>query len=144
MKIASIATATALAACLYISALPGHAGAQEPATLAQDIIAQQIEAFLNDDAKSAYSFASPTIRQKFPDEASFFEMVKRGYAPVYRPGNYGFGRSKVSGDVILQEVLISGSGGKHWTAIYQLLRQPDGSYKINGVHMAPSKGGSDI
>ena len=144
MKIASLATATAIAACLCIMALSDRAGAQEPATLAQDIIAQQIEAFLNDDAKSAYSFASPTIRQKFPDEASFFEMVKRGYAPVYRPGNYGFGRSKVSGDVILQEVLISASGGKHWTAIYQLVRQSEGSYKINGVHMSPSKAGSDI
>ncbi|SOC38689.1 uncharacterized protein DUF4864 [Rhizobium subbaraonis] len=142
MKIASIASA--IAVCLSILALPGRTAAQEPAAVAQEIITRQIEAFLNDDATSAYSFASPSIREKFPDEASFFEMVKRGYAPVYRPGNFGFGRSKVSGDVILQEVLISGSGGKHWTAIYQLMRQPDGSYKINGVHMTPSKGGSDI
>ncbi len=35
-------------------------------------------------------------------------MVKRGYGPVYRPDNFSFGRSKVDGDSIVQEVLIKG------------------------------------
>src|SRR6218665_2964797 len=111
------------------------ARAEEPVDTAQGIIQSQITAFLNDDAKMAYSFASPTIRGKFPNEAAFFDMVKKGYAPVYRPGNFAFGRSKVEGDMVVQEVLISGTDGKDWTALYQLLKQPDGSYKINGVHM---------
>lgn len=118
--------------------------ADEPVDTVQNVIERQIDAFLHDDAKAAYSFASPTIREKFPDEAAFFEMVKRGYPPVYRPGNYAFGRSKVSGDTVLQEVLITGSDGKDWTAIYQVIRQPDGSYKINGVYMQPLAAGSDL
>jgi len=32
-------------------------------------------------------------------------------------------------------VLISGPDGKDWTALYFLVKQPDGSYKINGVQM---------
>lgn len=118
--------------------------AGEPVDSAQTVIERQIEAFLHDDAKAAYSFASPTIREKFPDETSFFDMVKRGYGPVYRPGNFAFGRSKVSDGTVLQEVLITGSDGKDWTVIYQVIRQPDGSYKINGVYMQPSGPGSDI
>ena len=134
----------ALAICMLSLPPAGPAIADDPVEAAQSVIASQIEAFLHDDAAEAYAFASPTIRQKFPDEASFFDMVKRGYAPVYRPGNFAFGRSKVTGSTVLQEVLISGSDGKDWTAIYQVVRQPDGSYKINGVHMMRSAAGSDI
>jgi hypothetical protein len=40
--------------------------------------------------------------------------------------------------MIYQEVLISGRDGKDWTAIYQVARQPDGSFKINGVQIVPN------
>ena len=64
-------------------------------------------------------------------------MVKRGYQPVYRPGNYAFGRSKSAADGggIIQEVIIQAPDGEDWTALYSLERQPDGSWKINGVQM---------
>ena len=129
-----------LCICLPLSA----AMAEEPVDTAQDIIQRQIAAFLKDDARTAYSFASPTIREKFPTEGAFFDMVKKGYAPVYRAGNFAFGRSKVEGDMVLQEVLISGPDGKDWTALYQLLKQPDGSYRINGVHMVRAAPGPEI
>jgi len=118
--------------------------AAEPVDTAQSIIQSQIEAFLNDDAETAYSFASPQIKGKFPDKTIFFDMVKRGYAPVYRPGNFAFGRSKVEGDTVVQEVLISGPDGKDWTALYFLVKQPDGTYKINGVQMLQQAPGPEI
>jgi hypothetical protein len=118
--------------------------AAEPVDTAQSIIQNQIEAFLNDDAETAYSFASPQIRQKFPDKSIFFEMVKRGYTPTYRPGNFAFGRSKIEGDTVVQEVLISGPDGKDWTALYFLVKQPDGTYKINGVQMLQQAPGPEI
>jgi hypothetical protein len=43
--------------------------AAEPVDTAQSIIQDQIEAFLNDDAATAYSFASPQIKAKFPEYA---------------------------------------------------------------------------
>ncbi|SES47338.1 DUF4864 domain-containing protein [Rhizobium sp. NFR03] len=118
--------------------------AAEPVDTARSIIGQQIEAFLNDDAAAAYSFASPQIKGLFPSEEQFFEMVKRGYRPVYRPGNFAFGRSKMDGTTVVQEVLISGPNGKDWTALYSLTLQPDGSYKINGVHMLQQAPGPEI
>lgn len=123
---------------------PCAARAAEPVDTVQGIIQSQITAFLNDDAKTAYSFASPTIRGKFPTEDAFFDMVKKGYAPVYRPGNFAFGRAKVADGMVVQEVLISGPDGKDWTALYQVVKQPDGSYKINGVHMVRTAPGPEI
>ncbi len=139
-----IVTAAVFLCMLLLPPAARPAMAEDVVQTAQAVITAQIEAFLADDAAAAYAFASPTIRQKFPDETSFFEMVKRGYAPVYRPGNFGFGRARVSGDTVLQEVLVRGTDGKDWTAVYQVVRQPDGSYKINGVHMMRSAVGSDI
>lgn len=118
--------------------------AEEPVDSAQAIIKNQIAAFLNDDAPAAYSFASAAIQGKFPNQTIFFEMVKRAYQPVYRPGNFAFGRNKAAGDFIMQEVLITGPDGKDWTAIYQVQKQPDGSYKINGVQIAQTTVGPAI
>lgn len=109
----------------------------DPTTDAQSVITRQIEAFLNDDADTAYGFASPSIQGLFPDKERFFAMVRKSYQPVYRPGNYAFGRSRVVGDgaAVFQEVLVQGKDGQDWSAVYELLRQPDGSYRINGVQM---------
>lgn len=119
---------------LLVSLAPVRA---DDVALARTIIESQIEAFLSNDMTAAYSFASPSIKQIYPDETRFFDMVKRGYQPVYRPGNFAFGRSKAASDgaSIVQEVLIQGPEGEDWTALYALERQPDGSFKINGVQM---------
>lgn len=114
-----------------------QAAAGDAAGLAKGVIEQQITAFLNDDAATAYSFASPEIKSVFPNAERFFEMVKKTYAPVYRPGNYAFGRNQVSPDgaVAYQEVLISAPDGKDWAVYYELKRQRDGQFAINGVRM---------
>ena len=109
----------------------------DEAANARIVIENQIEAFLADDMTTAYSFAAPSIKRIYPDANRFFDMVKRGYQPVYRPGNYAFGRSKSAADGggIIQEVIIQAPDGEDWTALYSLERQPDGSWKINGVQM---------
>lgn len=120
--------------------------AADPVTDAQTVIESQIQAFLKSDAEKAYSFASPAIQKKFPDKDQFFQMVQNQYAPVYHPGNYAFGRNKVAPDasLVFQEVLITGTDGKDWTAIYQLNRQDDGSLRINGVSIIQNTTSSGI
>jgi hypothetical protein len=104
----------------------------------QEVIRSQIEAFKSGQDAVAYSFASPTIQGFYPDIPTFIEMVKRGYTPVYNPKNYDFGRVKEPSDgTIVQELLVTGPDGKPWTAIYTMGRQPDGSWKINGVQLLP-------
>ncbi|MFK0165523.1 DUF4864 domain-containing protein [Rhizobium sp. NPDC090279] len=129
--------AFSIAAFLCCIAFASAVRAEDPVQTAQNLIEQQIEAFLHDDAATAYSFAAPGIKALFPDKDSFFAMVKKSYQPVYHPGNYAFGKSRAidNGAVVYQEVLITGTDDKDWTAIYQITRQPDGSYKINGVQI---------
>jgi hypothetical protein len=129
-----------LAIFLVCLGLSRPASADDVRPEAQQLIEKQIQAFLHNDPDAAYSFASPGIQAKFPDKDAFFAMVKKSYEPVYHPGNYAFGRSKSDNDdaILYQEVLITGTDGHDWSAIYQLARQPDGSYKINGVQIVPN------
>jgi hypothetical protein len=116
------------------------ARAEDPLDATRTMIEAQIKAFLQDDPEAAYSYAAPGIKAAYPDKNVFFAMVKKSYEPVYHPGNYAFGRSRSidNGALIYHEVLISGRDGKDWTAIYQVARQPDGGYKINGVQILPN------
>ncbi|AJC79332.1 MULTISPECIES: DUF4864 domain-containing protein [Rhizobium] len=126
-----------LCAASLLSIVSAHA--EDPIDTTRTMIEAQIKAFLKDDAETAYSFAAPAIKAMYPDKNLFFAMVKKSYEPVYHPGNYAFGRSRSidNGALIYHEVLISGRDGKDWTAIYQITRQPDGSYGINGVQIMP-------
>lgn len=132
------AVISALIACLLL-AMPLRA--EDPVETTRNVIAQQIDAFLKDDADKAYSFAAPGIRARYPDKDAFLAMVRKSYEPVYRPGNYAFGRSRMVGNgaLVLHEVMISGRDGRNWRAIYQLLLQGDGSYKIGGVMVMPDR-----
>lgn len=131
------ALSLAIMLCLVLAP---EAQAEDPVQTAQTLIQGQIEAFLHNDAVTAYSFAAPGIKALFPDKDIFFAMVKKRYQPVYHPGNYAFGKSRAidNGAVVYQEVLITGTDDKDWTAVYQINRQPDGTYKINGVEILPN------
>lgn len=113
--------------------------ADEPVEASRRVIEQQIDAFLKDDAETAYSFAAPGIKARYPDKEAFFAMVKKSYQPVYHPGNYAFGRSRMleDGAIVLHELMITGDNGRYWKAFYMMARQADGSYKIGGVVILP-------
>lgn len=136
--------ASAIACCLTL--LPAALKAGDPVLEAQAVISQQIAALTAEDAEKAYSFASPDIRSIYPDKDRFLEMVRKSYEPVYRAGNYAFGRAKLiaGGEVVLQEVMIGSRRGKDWTAIYELRLMDDGTYKINGVRIIQNTASTGI
>ena len=127
-----------------VLALAGGAAAQSGSDRAavQTIIEQQLGAFLRDDAATAYSFASPGIKQMFPSEEIFMNMVRRGYQPVYRPRSHAFGAMRETGQGIEQIVDLVDAAGQEWTALYTLERQPDGSWKITGCFLLKKPGES--
>ncbi|MFN7093358.1 MAG: DUF4864 domain-containing protein [Allorhizobium sp.] len=126
-------------ACLVLSLLvfAPVTRAEDPVRQAQAVISGQISAFIAEDADTAYSFASPSIRSIYRTGSQFLNMVREKYPAVYRPGNCAFGRSKLvgGGELVLQEVMISADEGKDWTAIYEMRLMDDGVYKVNGVRM---------
>jgi len=104
----------------------------------QAIISAQIEAFKKDDAVRAFSFASPGIRQVFQTPERFIEMVRTGYAQIYRPLRVEFGpatRSLGALQQVRQVVNLVGMDGRKAVAYYLMERQPDGSWKIGGVQL---------
>lgn len=121
--------------------LATSAMAEDDLTKARGIVEQQIVAFLQDDIDTAYSFAAPGIKSMYPEPQRFIEMVKRNYLPVYRPGNYAFGRAlaDTEGNTIALEVLITGPQGKDWRAVYVLKKQTDGIFQISGVRLSKLK-----
>ena len=133
-----------LLALSLVLALAGGAAAQSDSDRAavQTIIEKQLGAFLRDDAATAYSFASPGIKEMFPSEEIFMDMVRRGYQPVYRPRSHAFGAMRETGQGIEQIVDLVDAAGQEWTALYTLERQPDGSWKITGCFLLKKPGES--
>ena len=101
----------------------------------RDVIAGQLDAFGRDDGPGAFAFASPTIRTKFQSPEIFMQMVRRHYAPVYRPREISFQALHASPRGPVQEVLLVGPGGQVVIALYFMQRQPDASWRINGVQL---------
>jgi hypothetical protein len=132
-----------LAPLVLAFALAAHAFAQEPAAdigladraAIRDVIERQIEAFRRDDGAAAFAFASPAIKRMFGTPETFMDMVRGGYPQVYRPRSVGFGDLLRADDVLVQLVDIVGPDGLPVVAVYEMERQPDGSWQINGCRL---------
>lgn len=130
-RIATLVLALMLAAGLVRSAAAEIAESDRAGI--QSIIGSQIDAFRRDDGAAAYDFASPMIQTLFPTPDIFMEMVQTGYMPVYRPQSFTFGPLVETPRGPVQRVFITGPDGASYVAEYTLQRQPDGTWKINGV-----------
>jgi hypothetical protein len=96
----------------------------------------QIAAFRRDNAPGAFAFAAPTIQRMFGTPDVFLNMVRTGYAPVYRPREVEF-RALVEGEGgPVQQVLVVGPDGVPVLALYSMQRQTDGSWRINGCTLS--------
>lgn len=125
---------------VLLTVLPGHADPAQDVAAARQVISQQIEAFHQDDARTAYSHAAPAVQAMFPTPAVFMDMVRRGYPPVYRATRYSFAPAKPHpGSGLLQPVRLEWKGGSPMIATYLLDRQGDGDWKIEGVVLAPDE-----
>lgn len=124
--------------------IPAHAQGSSKADSAafEQIISDQIEAFRADDSATAFGFAAPVIREKFRNAEMFMQMVKQGYAPVYRPRDFSFGEISDRLGYPTQHVRIIGPDGSYWIALYAMQEQPDGSWRISGVTLLKPHGES--
>ncbi|WP_108883041.1 DUF4864 domain-containing protein [Anderseniella sp. Alg231-50] len=129
-----------VASGLLMGSPAGHT--QEPETL-KSIISNQIEAFRNNDGVTAFGFASLKLRSIFQSPERFMEMVRRQYAPVYRPENFSFGQTSLeTAGRPVQVVDIVDQQGRSWRAVYTFEQHPDGSWRIAGVRLEKLPGNS--
>lgn len=104
------------------------------------VIKAQLDAFRRDDGATAYAQASPLAQRRFPSVDVFMRMVRRGYKPLYRSRETSFGRTARAGTSAIQEVRLTGPDDRRYQVLYQMAKQPDGSWKIDGVLVRPEAG----
>jgi hypothetical protein len=122
-----------LAAMLLPAAANADRTSSADRSAMQAIVSGQIGAFEHDDGTTAYGFASPAIHSLYPSADQFMAMVKGGYPAIYRPRSVTFGEFADTDAGPVQKVYITGADGDAWVALYAFQRQPDGTWKINGV-----------
>ena len=96
------------------------------------VVAGQLAAFQRDDANAAFAVASLAIQQIFQTPDIFMQMVKTGYAPVYRPRKVEFRGLVDTGGIPVQRVYLVGPDGVPVIALYPMERQADGNWRIDG------------
>ncbi len=111
---------------------PARAQAPPDAAAIRTVISGQIEALRRDDAAGAFSRASPGIQAMFGTPEHFLAMVRKGYAPVYRPSSVRFGALSEEDGTPVQRVELVGADGDPATALYSMEHEADGSWRIAG------------
>ena len=128
-----------IAAFMFVlSAAPG-VRADEPQDSIRMVIEDQLAAFQRNDLETAFSFASPTIQQKFGSPQNFGQMVQNGYPMVWRPARHEMLDLVETDFGPVQVVLFEDAFGRLHEAGY-LMKQIDGIWRINGVHVRKAPG----
>ena len=105
-------------------------------TETQLIIESQIQAFLDENADLAYSYAAPLIKMKFTNPKEFMLMVKNYYEPVYNPKQFYFLDAKYYEGAIYHQLQIISQKNEPFLATYSLI-QDGGKWKISGCTVYP-------
>ncbi len=121
-----------LFAVLIAAVLAGPALAQSDEIEAN--IRAQIDAFRADDFTTAFTYASPTIRNVFRTPENFGMMVRNGYPMVWRPDSLRFLELREIAGNLWQKVMVTDDQGRVHILDYQMVRLEDG-WKINGVQI---------
>src|SRR5210317_275521 len=102
----------------------------------QFIIESQIQAFLDENAELAYSYAAPMIKMKFSNPIEFMSMVKNYYEPVYNPKQFYFLEAKYYEGAIYHQLQVISQKNESFLATYSLI-QDEGIWKISGCAVYP-------
>jgi hypothetical protein len=131
---------------LALLAVPVLALAQSAAVSRGDarairtVIEAQLDAFRRDDSARAFSYAAPDIRETFGTAENFMAMVRTQYAVVYRPASVAFDDPVLADGQVVQPVRLTDAGGRAWLALYPMLREPGGAWRINGCYLSRRPG----
>ena len=106
----------------------------------RNVILGQLNAFKQDDAEKAFSFAAPEIRRIFKSPQIFLHMVRKSYQAVYRPRSFEFRKMQRIEGQIVQPLAVVGPSGVKETALYVMEKQADGIWKIGACIMASEPG----
>jgi hypothetical protein len=102
-------------------------------------INNQLQAFTAEDFVTAFTFASPFIKDIFGTPENFGAMVTQGYPMVAHPGNVQMLELRQVAGGLWQRVMITDQAGATHMLDYQMIETPEG-WQINGVQLLPPVG----
>ena len=127
-----------IAAVLMTLALALPAKANEDI---EKVITSQIDAFLADDFETAFTYASPMIKDIFGTPEKFGQMVRQGYPMVWRPSEVNFLSIDRRGKELWQNVMVRDAEGALYILEYQMV--PGGTgWLINAVRVRKATEGT--
>ncbi|MEL6321076.1 MAG: DUF4864 domain-containing protein [Cyanobacteria bacterium J06626_14] len=100
------------------------------------MIEQQLQAFQDNNAEKAFSFASPGIQAQFGTADQFMAMVESSYPPVYRPRSVIFEAVAWLEGKVTQPVVLMGPNGQLFMALYMMQPHPNHQWRINGCFLS--------
>jgi hypothetical protein len=104
----------------------------------ENIIKNQLQAFINKDAEGAFSYAAPMIKLRFDNPEDFMTMVKNYYEPVYNPKQYYFINAKYFEGSVYHQLQIVSQSNLSYLATYSLIKDND-EWKISGCSVYPMR-----
>ena len=110
------------------------------AKAARAVIEGQLAALAADDAKRAFGYATPALREQFGTPENFIEMVRTSYPVVYRPQSVAFLKPQWLAGELVQGVHMSDEQGVLWLALYRLQRQKNKSWRISACQLVQAEG----
>lgn len=128
------------AAFLFVSAASADDLSKADQAAIRAVVGEQLDAFKHDDAAHAFSLATDGIRAQFGTPEVFMDMVRKGYAVVYRPQSVHFNPPEIVDGRVIQPVRMTDADGRTWMALYPMQRQPDGNWRIDGCQLARLQG----
>lgn len=122
-----------------LSAFCGNAAAapisDTDAQAIHDVVQSQLDALSEDDAGRAFSLATKHMRSLIGTPDRFLQMIKDQYPAVYRNRLALFSQpERIDGHTMII-VRLTDSENSVWIAIYELMREADGTWKIEGCNL---------
>lgn len=104
------------------------------------VVQGQLTALARDDARKAFSYAAPNVREAVGSAEGFLALMRRSYPMVYRPASVAFLKPESKDGLVIQRVQMLDDQGNAWLAVYSLQRQKDKAWRITGCQVVPNKG----
>ena len=102
-------------------------------------IQNQFDAFSSDDFETAFTYASPFIKQLFGTHQNFGVMVSRNYPMVHRAEDVRFLELRSVAGALYQKVQVRDAASQIHFLDYQMIEDENG-WKINGVQLIKASG----
>ncbi|HEX2531068.1 MAG TPA: DUF4864 domain-containing protein [Burkholderiaceae bacterium] len=99
------------------------------------VVQSQLKALAEDDAAKAFSLATRSTRAQLGSADNFLQLIKEEYSPIYRNRLAIFSEAEIINGNTIQVVRITDRDSHVWVALYQMEREHDGSWKIDGCSL---------